>query len=309
MTMAELKQFVFFDFEMKCDDQGMAYENMEAIRLGAVKYDLSSKAIDTFDRFIQPATQEPLSDFCKKLTGISDREINSADMFPEVFKEFLYWVGGVKKTRFFSWSKSDLSRLKMDSRLHELPSVTIEKIENRYVDFQHVFSKRVSKNNLSVENALALYGVKFQGETHNPMYDAYNTLQIFLNYYSQPLLSDVEMVKAFILPDEEVDVSTVNGQVRKAVITDLANMTENLRFAFRLRDAKKLLKRVDKTVKKYENILINRSGVFSEDVQQLVRILNHFHEELRESYQEHYACSSRVLILNDHSVHSIKNLK
>ncbi|WP_456274612.1 3'-5' exonuclease [Bacillus sp. AK031] len=307
--MAELKQFVFFDFEMKCDDQGMAYENMEAIRLGAVKYDLNSKCITTFDRFIQPTTQEPLSDFCKKLTGIRDVDLFSADMFPVVFKEFLYWVGGVKKTRFFSWSKSDLSRLKMDSLLHELPQATIEKIENRYVDFQHVFSKRVSKDNLSVENALALYGVEFEGEAHNPMYDAYNTLQIFLHYYSEPLQSDLQMAKAFILPGQEVDHSTVNAQVRQAVTTDLSSLTENLRFAFRLRDAKKLLKKVSKTVKKYDNIIINRSGVFTEEVLQLVGILTHFHEELRESYQEHFLCSSRVMILDDHSVHSIKNLK
>lgn len=307
--MAELKQFVFFDFEMKCDDRGMAYEEMEAIRLGAVKYELDTKTITTFDRFIQPTSLEPLSEFCKKLTGISDLDLNAADTFPDIFEEFLYWVGGVKKTRFFSWSKSDMSRLKIDSALHELPDVTINKIENRYVDFQETFSKRVSKDNLSVENALALYGVEFTGEAHNPMYDAYNTLQIFLNYYSDPLTTDMQMVKAFIIPNEDIDAKNINQKVGNAVMKDLFLLKENLRSVFRLRDAKKLLKKVSKSVEKYENILINRSGIFSEDVQDLVRLLKIFHKELNESYQEHFVYSSRIMILDDHSMNSIKNLK
>jgi inhibitor of KinA sporulation pathway (predicted exonuclease) len=309
MTMAELKQFIFFDFEMKCDNRGMAYEDMEAIRLGAVKYDLDTKKITQFDRFIQPAAHGPLSAFCKSLTGIRDTDLENADLFPEVFKEFLFWVGGVKKSRFFSWSKSDMSRLKMDSALHELPAVTIEKIQNRYIDFQETFTKHVSKDNLSVENALSLYGVEFKGDAHNPMYDAYNTLQIFLHYYSQPLTSDIEMVKAFILPGEEFDLDTINKKISNALLQDLKSLTENLHFAIRLREAKKLLRKVSKTVKKYENILINRSGIFSQDLQDLVQHLMNFQESLKDSYQEHFVCSSRVMIIDDHSMSSVKNLK
>ncbi|RIW37426.1 exonuclease [Bacillus salacetis] len=307
--MAELKQFIFFDFEMKCDDRGMAFEDMEAIRLGAVKYDLDTKQISYFDKYINPTTPWPLSNFCKQLTGISDRDLKTADSFPAVFKEFLFWIGGVKKSRFFSWSKSDMTRLKLDSERHGLHEVTIEKIESRYVDFQETFSKHVSKDNLSVANALGLYGVEFKGAAHNPMYDAFNTLQIFLHYYSQPLISDIEMAKAFILPGEEVDPDNINAKISQALIKDFTLLAENLHFAFRLRDAKKLLKKAGKTVKKYENILINRSGVFTEDVQRLVEHLVTFHVNLRESYQEHYAYSSRVMIMDDHSMNSIKHLK
>ncbi|WP_409250843.1 exonuclease domain-containing protein [Bacillus sp. SCS-153A] len=307
--MAELKQFIFFDFEMKCDDKGMDYESMEAIRLGAVKYDLETKRVSHFDRHIKPSTHEPLSDFCKRLTGITDQDLATADPFPQVFRELLYWVGGVKKSRFFSWSKSDMTRLKLDSTLNGVPSVTIEKIESRYVDFQEIFSRRVSKDHLSVENALTLYGIDFTGDAHNPMYDAYNTLQIFLNYYSQPLTSDIEMVKAFILPGEKVDIHTINDKVSKALVRDFTSLTENLHFAFRLRDAKKLLKKISKLVRKYENVLLNRSGIFTQDVQQLVQQLVTFHENLKDSYQEHFVSSSRIMILDDHSLHAVKKMK
>jgi inhibitor of KinA sporulation pathway (predicted exonuclease) len=309
MTMADLKQFIFFDFEMKCDDRGMAYEDMEAIRLGAVKYDLDTQQISYFDRYIQPETPWPLSNFCKELTGITDEDLKIADSFPNIFKEFLYWIGGVKKSRFFSWSKSDMSRLKMDSERHGLPAVTMEKIESRYVDFQETFTRHVSKDHLSVENALGIYGVEFKGDAHNPMYDAYNTLQIFLNYYSQPLISDREMAKAFIFSGEEVDADDVNEKISQAIINDFMLLTENLHFAFRLQDAKKLLKRTGKTVRKYDNVLLNRSGIFTEDIQQLVKDLISFHENLQDSYQEHFACSSRVMIIDDHSLRLMNLMK
>ncbi|MGM0847040.1 MAG: exonuclease domain-containing protein [Bacillota bacterium] len=307
--MAELKQLIFFDFEMKCDNKGMAYETMEAIRIGAVKYNLETKKVTQFDQFIQPTTSEPLSLFCKNLTGIVDKNLETADSFPKVFRQFLLWIGGVKKSRFFSWSKSDMSRLKIDSQLHDLPTATIEKIESRYIDFQEVFSKRVSKKHLSVQNALALYGVDFKGAAHNPMYDAYNTLQIFLNYYRQPLTSDIEMVKAYILDGEEVEFSYINERIRKELIHDLMEIRENLQFALRLKDAGKLLKKVNKIVEKYKNILINRSGMFSEDVKHLVHQLHHFHEGLNDCYQEHIKWSTRVMILDDHSLDFINNLK
>ena len=125
---------------------------------------------------------EPLSNFCKTLTGIKDEDLQDAASFKVVFKDFLTWVGGVKKSRFFSWSPSDLSRLKLDALKHEVSQSTINKIEKRYVDFQAIFTKRVSNSNVSVEGALKLYELDFIGEKHNPMYDAYNTLRIYLQF-------------------------------------------------------------------------------------------------------------------------------
>lgn len=141
------------------------------------------------------------------------------------------------------------------------------------------------------------------------MYDAYNTLQIFMHYYSHPLTSEIAMVKAFILPDEELDLKTINKKISEALIQDLTTLTANLHNAFRLRDAKKLLKQVSKTVRKYENILLNRSGIFTKDVHQLVQQLVNFHENLKDSYHEHFVSSSRVMILDHHSMQCIQNMK
>lgn len=307
--MAEIKQFIFFDFEMLCSDKGMAFEHMEAIRLGAVKYDLETESISYFDRFIRPKNREPLSDFCKSLTQIEDSNLVDASDFKVVFDDFLVWVGGVKKSRYFSWSPSDLSRLKIDAEKHELPFRTIDKIKKRYIDFQAIFNKRVAKGNISVEDALTLYGMEFIGEKHNPMYDAYNTLRIYLSFLNERVQSDLIMLKRFIF-EEEVPLETdqINLNLNNYIRQDAALITGQLREVSRMRNAKKLLKPVRRIVEKYENVLINRSGLFSEENVLHARILVTLYHELLLSYNEHYSYSSKIIIFDEYMLQPLHQL-
>lgn len=307
--MADIKQYIFFDFEMLCSDKGIAFEKMEAIRLGAVKYDLETESISYFDRFIRPENQEPLTEFCKTLTGIEDRNLVDASNFKEVFDEFLAWVGGVKKSRYFSWSPSDLSRLKIDSEKHEIPLRTITKIEKRYIDFQSIFKKRVSKGNISVEDALGLYGLDFIGEKHNPMYDAYNTLRIYLSFLNDPAKSDIIMLKRFIYYEEvPLEVDHINEKLSYHIRQDAKNLTGQLREVYRMRDAKKLLKPIRRIVEKYENVLINRSGIFSEENVLNAGIIVNFYHELLLTYDEHYSYSSKIIIFDEYMLQPINQL-
>ncbi|MGM0876293.1 MAG: 3'-5' exonuclease [Bacillota bacterium] len=307
--MADIKQFIFFDFEMLCSDSGMAFKDMEAIRLGAVKYDLETESITYFDRYIRPENQEPLTEFCKTLTGIEDCDLVDASDFKVVFDDFLLWVGGMKKARYFSWSPSDLSRLKIDAAKHEIPLRTMTKIEKRYIDFQAIFKKRVSKGNVSVEDALALYGLQFIGEKHNPMYDAYNTLRIYLSFLTDLVQSDLIMLKQFIFEEEvPLEVDHINKRLSDHIRQDAKMLTGQLREVYRMRDAKKLLKPIRRTVDKYENVLINRSGLFSEENVLNAGLLVTFYHELLVSYDEHISYSSKIIIFEEYMLTPLKQL-
>ncbi|MRH42548.1 exonuclease [Aquibacillus halophilus] len=306
--MAEMKYFIFFDFEMLCSDRGMLFEDMEAIRLGAVKYEIETERVTYFDQYIRPTKLKPLSKFCKKLTGIEDSDLVDAQTFEQVFSDFLTWVGGVKRSRFFSWSKSDLTRLKLDSEKHNISISTIDKIEKRYVDFQATLSKRVSKNNLSVENALVLYGLKFIGQQHNPMFDAYNTLRIYLNFLNEPLQSDLIMLNQFIFDEELDNKALVNLKLRESIKRDIESFLNDLSDIYKIRQAQKMIRKTKQLLKKYENILVNRSGLFSNEIIESVRLLKEFHEELLLTYKEHFISSSKIMILDDHIVKPIKQL-
>jgi len=215
----------------------------------------------------------------------------------------------VKKSRYFSWSPSDLSRLKIDAEKHELPFRTIDKIKKRYIDFQAIFNKRVAKGNISVEDALTLYGMEFIGEKHNPMYDAYNTLRIYLSFLNERVQSDLIMLKRFIF-EEEVPLETdqINLNLNNYIRQDAALITGQLREVSRMRNAKKLLKPVRRIVEKYENVLINRSGLFSEENVLHARILVTLYHELLLSYNEHYSYSSKIIIFDEYMLQPLHQL-
>ncbi|MFD2213315.1 3'-5' exonuclease [Metabacillus endolithicus] len=307
--MADIKQYIFFDFEMLCSDQGMAFEKMEAIRLGAVKYELDSEEISYFDRFIRPENRNPLTNFCKTLTGIDDTDLEKASDFKDVFADFLEWIGGLKKSQYFSWSPSDLSRLKIDSLKHSIPERTIRKIETRYTDFQDIFKKRVSKNNISVEDGLSLYGLEFLGEKHNPMYDAYNTLRIYQSYLCEPIKSDMIMLKQFIFEVESPeDIRMINLQLSKQLQQDAKEITEQLREIYRIRDVKKLLKPIKRLSLKYENVFLNRSGIFTKQNVCNAECFLSFYQDFLFTFEEHFAHSSRVVILHEYMLNPLKQL-
>lgn len=303
--MADIKQFVFFDFEMLCSDRGMAFEKMEAIRLGAVKYELETETISYFDQYIRPDNSEPLTEFCKTLTGIKDADLANANDFKEVFANFLEWIGGIKKTMYFSWSPSDLFRLKMDAMRHDISERSIKKIEQRYIDFQEQFKNRVSVNPISVEDALKLYDTDFVGEKHNPMYDAFNTLLIYENFIKQPIQTDLLMVRHFIFEDEDTPPTTIdamNQTLSEYLKRDANQITEQLRDVYRVRDLNKIIKPIRKTALKYKNVVLNRSGIFTKENILYAESLCTFYEELFFTLEEHIAVSSRIIILHEHMV-------
>lgn len=299
--MPEATQLIFFDFEMLCSERGMSFFDMEAIRLGAVKYNLITNEITFFDHYIKPHQQEPLSNFCKNLTNIKDQDIADANDFSQVLNEFVSWVGNIDNSRFYSWSSNDLSRLELDANRNGHSIKVINEIKLRYIDFQKLFSKRVTKTNPSVEHALSLYDLNFEGVLHNPMYDAYNTLRVYLAFTKELVKSDLIMLNHFVFTHDDNHLETnINEKLSFVIKNDLFNLLDNIEPITNIRNAKKLLKRTNKVVKKYENILINRSGIFDQKILLLVRLIVEFYKDLQASYNEHDLYGSKIFILHEH---------
>ncbi|UOE92051.1 3'-5' exonuclease [Alkalihalobacillus sp. LMS39] len=303
-----VKQYVFFDFEMLCSNRGMSFEDMEAIRLGAVKYDIETENIYFFDRYIQPENKAPLSSFCKKLTGIDDCHLQEANRFPEVLAEFLTWVGGIKKSRFFSWSKSDATRLVLDSERHLLSPKMMKKIEKRYVDFQAIFAQRVSRQTPSVEGALNLYNMRFIGTPHHPMFDAYNTLRVYLRFLNEPKKSDVIMLQHYLFDEVPTDSKELNEKIKNSFQHDVVKTFGQCTTIYQMKEASKIVKQTNHLVKKYRNIVVNRSGLFSKDNRSKVAMLMDFSNELQHTFLEHVQYSAKTMIVDEYTFQPIREL-
>ncbi|MBQ2264103.1 MAG: exonuclease domain-containing protein, partial [Oscillospiraceae bacterium] len=104
----ETKQYVIVDLEM-CrvlrDQRTEDYPlHNEIIEIGAVLVNENLEIADSFKTYVAPQ-YGGLDDYIRKLTGISDADLEGAPALPEALEAFMAWVpqGAV----FVSWSESD----------------------------------------------------------------------------------------------------------------------------------------------------------------------------------------------------------
>lgn len=180
----EMMKIVVYDLEMLCDRM-MHFEDMQTIRIGAAKMDMESNKIELFDEMVKPLGNPKVSTYCQLLTKISQQDINKADTFPQVFQRFLQWIGPLEETTLVSWGANDLKRLQHEFTLHKLDATLLQHVEKQHADLQQHFHARGSQQR-SIEYVLGLYGMNFIGVKHNPKYDAFNTLRIYMEMKRQP---------------------------------------------------------------------------------------------------------------------------
>ncbi len=93
--------FVIYDTEYTTWEGAMARkwlgdnEYKEIIQIGALKVSFPDFTVqDSLKVYIKPQKNPMLSDYCKKLTGISQAEIDSGVMFTQGLSEFLRFCDG-----------------------------------------------------------------------------------------------------------------------------------------------------------------------------------------------------------------------
>ena len=88
-----VEYFVALDFEATCiEENGPNYPH-EIIEFPAVLVEVETgKTIAKFHSYVRPRINPLLSEFCTKLTGISQSQVDNAPYFPAVFKMFQEWL-------------------------------------------------------------------------------------------------------------------------------------------------------------------------------------------------------------------------
>lgn len=307
----DANQLIFFDIEMLCDKNTIPFSKMESIRLAAVKYHKKSEEKEFFDAFIKPSKGAKLSPFCKELTGIKQEEVDSAESFPTVFSEFLEWIGPIEESHFYSWGTNDIERLKHDIELHNLSENYFSVINQRYSDFQKTFTKFISGQDLSVENSLRLYDLPFEGDKHNPLYDALNTLQIYLQFKDNkdfnPILQLNEMVfkhqesviqNNFKIVFEQmkekknesvkVEAFGFKEQINQLFIESFQHdLTKLEKFSLNHANVKHLQKvsyKFKDLYKRYKNVSENNSLIVDSNLSSTLEMISSFSVELNDLY-------------------------
>ena len=162
---------VIYDLEATCWSDPPP-KQMEIIEIGAVKVNELGLIVDEFDIFIKPYLYPRLSLYCRKLTGITQAQVDLAVSFPAANTRFKEWCDGAA---LWSWGE-DRNLMKQDGRLWGVDVTYAMQTKNLSL----AFKRRYQRRKCGVLRALHILGMEFEGEHHRAIDDAHNTARIFV---------------------------------------------------------------------------------------------------------------------------------
>lgn len=163
-----------FDLEATCWEKGTTVERQEVLEVGAVRLNADLSVTSEFQRFVRPVQEPTLSDFCRRLTGIKQEDVDAADSFPGVLASFADWAGP-GPARFASWSTYDLRQLRSDCRRHQIP---LPPPMECHLDVRQLFAEKEGQEPTTMKRALELAGLTMEGTLHRGLDDARNIARL-----------------------------------------------------------------------------------------------------------------------------------
>jgi len=161
------------------------HEHSEIIEIGAVKLGGKDATDDEFDSFVKPTIVPTLSDFCMKLTTISQEDVDTAPIFPVVFADFVSGLEDVESTILCSWGQYDWDMLKKECDRYGIVFPFVH-----HVNVKERFMQKYGGKHVGVQKALRKLGMikelrklgltfTFTGIPHRGIDDARNIVTIF----------------------------------------------------------------------------------------------------------------------------------
>lgn len=150
----------------------------EIIEFGAIKLNDSFEPVDEFIRFVKPEFYPILSGRITGLTGISSRDIETSNRFPQVFDEFCAWCGD--EFSLMTWGPTDVPVLMDNMIMHGIPTDSFPEC----YDLQRIFGREIMRDEGQCSLEKAVSAMKITADrAHDALNDARNTAKIcnFLN--------------------------------------------------------------------------------------------------------------------------------
>lgn len=172
--------YIVFDLEATCWENERGNAN-EIIEIGAVKLNDSLEQLGEFSKFVRPTVNPILSDFCKKLTTITQKDVELADTFENVIREFEDWIG--EDVVLCSWGFYDRKQITSECKLKSYSGNICWMIE-RHISIKHQFAEIKGCKLCGMSYALAHLGLALEGTHHRGIDDARNIAKIFKAVFS-----------------------------------------------------------------------------------------------------------------------------
>lgn len=168
------KKALIIDFELACWRYGIPKgKRADIIEIGICTYNFRTKQISKPESILIKPKKADISDFCTKLTGITQEQIDKKGIPLEEALDRLVDKYDSNRCIWFSWGEQDLGFIKRECKYYKIPYP----LHDRYIDVRDIYCMKYLKEP-SVENALKDLGMEFEGTPHSGKDDAYNTARI-----------------------------------------------------------------------------------------------------------------------------------
>lgn len=159
-----------------CDLETTGKPDNRVVEIGAVRV---TEDLELAEEFQMLVDGRPVSDGARAIHGIQDSELEGQPLFPKSAKDFEYWCGQWEYA-LGSWSDFDQVTLREEYGRHGL----------HYGHPWHMFDVKTAiwmdslrrgfyPRKLTVDRALAIYGIRFEGKAHRALPDARMEAKLF----------------------------------------------------------------------------------------------------------------------------------
>lgn len=176
-------KIIAYDLEATCWMGRPPKGVTEVIEIGAYKLDEYGEVSGIFSRFVRPQVNPMLSGFCKKLTSISQENVNRAQTFPKVIPEFIdFCEVGIDDYIMCSWGPADERLLRNDCILHDIEHGWLDAHINVKQQYHKMKGAEIERGLKAVTKK---EGFEFSGIHHRAVSDAENLAKIVSKYIDE----------------------------------------------------------------------------------------------------------------------------
>ena len=176
-------KFIVYDLEATCWMGRPPKGITEVIEIGAYKLDEFGTVLDRFTKFVRPEVNQTLSSFCRKLTSITQENVDRADKFPYVVNDFVdFCEVGFEDYVLCAWGPADQKLLMDNCELHSLEYDWLEPHINIKKQYHRMKGSSVERGLKSVTKT---EGFEFSGIHHRAISDAENLAKIVAKYIDE----------------------------------------------------------------------------------------------------------------------------
>ena len=174
MGKAELDKIVVVDLESTCWEKRQRDQIMEVIEMGVCLLDIGSGEITDRQSILIRPVYSVVSEFCTKLTTLTQELVETGIRFREACLK-LEDEYQSKKRVWASYGDFDRRQFERECRLKQVPYP----FGSRHLNVKtHFAIKHRLNEEIDMDKALALLGLKLIGTHHRGVDDAYNVARI-----------------------------------------------------------------------------------------------------------------------------------